>query len=81
MTDYKKIENLRAYEEDEEIVDAVEMALRSLDKAPQIIADQLRMMANAELQYAGFADISPWIKNIWYVAAELIENYESKKLH
>jgi hypothetical protein len=64
--------------DDKDLLDTV---FDTLPDAPKIIARQLRLMAAAESQYEIFAFVSPWIKNIWNAAADVIEHYERQKLH
>ncbi|HBR68086.1 MAG TPA: hypothetical protein DEA55_01790 [Rhodospirillaceae bacterium] len=56
-------------------------ALDSVPNASKVVAKELRMMAAGEDRYQRFTYISPWIKNIWNAAADIIEDYERQKLH
>ncbi len=55
--------------------------LDAVPDASKTVAKELRMMAAGEDRYQRFTDISPWIKNIWNAAADIIEDRELKKLH
>ena len=56
-------------------------ALNSVPDAPQVIAKELRMMAAGEERYKRFTFMSPWFKNIWNAAADIIEDYERQRFH
>ncbi len=67
--------------DNEKCDDLLEAVFQSLPNAPKIIARQLRMIAASNGQYSIFVFVSPWIKNIWNAAADIIEDYERQKLH
>ncbi len=66
---------------DEEDFNPMQDALDSVPDASKIVVKQLRMMAAGEAQYQRFTYMSPWIKNIWNAAADIIEEQERQKLH
>lgn len=66
---------------DDEDFNPMQDALDSLPDASKTVAKELRMMAAGEDRYQRFTYISPWIKNIWNAAADIIEDYERQKLH
>ncbi len=45
-------------------------------RARSYVAKELRQMANGFGDYNCFAGVSPWIKNIWHAAADLLEEEE-----
>lgn len=47
----------------------------------EIIAAELRLMAAGDDRYSRFTYMSPWIKNIWNAAADIIEDMNKKNLH
>lgn len=55
--------------------------LEGAANTPEIIAAELRMMAAGEDLYHRFTYTSPWIKNIWNAAADIIEGMNSKTMH
>lgn len=55
--------------------------LEGAANTPEIIAAELRLMAAGEDRYHRFTYISPWIKNIWNAAADIIEESNRKNLH
>lgn len=67
--------------EDDEDFNPMQDALDSVPDASRIVARELRSMAAGENRYQRFTYISPWIKNIWNAAADIIEDQERKKLH
>lgn len=66
---------------DDEDTHPMQDALASVPDSSKVIAKELRMMAAGEGRYQRFTYISPWIKNIWNAAADIIEDYERQKLH
>jgi hypothetical protein len=66
---------------DDEDFNPMQDALDSVPDASKTVARELRMMAAGEDRYQRFTYISPWIKNIWNAAADIIEDYERQKLH
>ena len=66
---------------DDEDFNPMQEALDSVPNASKVVAKELRMMAAGEDRYQRFTYISPWIKNIWNAAADIIEDYERQKLH
>ncbi len=68
-------------EADEQNMDPMQAGLEGAAQAPSLIAKQLRMMAAGEAQYQRFTYMSPWIKNIWNAAADIIEDCHKKNLH
>lgn len=66
---------------DDENFNPMQDALDSVPEASKTVARELRMMAAGEDRYQRFTYISPWIKNIWNAAADIIEDYERQKLH
>lgn len=61
--------------------DPLETAYESIPDAPKTIAHQLHMMAAGKTQYGILIFASPWIKNIWNAAADIIEDYERQNMH
>lgn len=49
--------------------------------SPAIIAAELRLMAAGEDRYSRFTYMSPWIKNIWNAAADIIDDLHKSRLH
>ncbi len=47
----------------------------------EIIAAELRLMAAGDDRYSRFTYISPWIKNIWNAAADIIEDSYKGKMN
>jgi hypothetical protein len=54
--------------------DELEAALRLIPETRSLVAAELRAMGEASGRYAMFADIDPWIRNIWFAAADLLED-------
>ncbi|MEJ0063501.1 MAG: hypothetical protein WDO70_09995 [Alphaproteobacteria bacterium] len=49
-------------------------ALRETVDGPAVIARELRLMAAAKDDiYKRFRTASPWIKNVWHAAADMLE--------
>ena len=48
-------------------------ALLQVPKTKQCIARELRLMARGEGGYRRLTHTSPWTKNVWRAAAELLE--------
>lgn len=61
--------------------DPMQAGLDGAKEAPEIIAAELRLMAAGEDRYSRFTYMSPWIKNIWNAAADIIEDLNRKNLH
>lgn len=59
----------------------LESGLESVENTPAIIAAELRLMAAGDDRYSRFTYMSPWIKNIWNAAADIIEEAYKQKLH
>ena len=59
----------------------LQAGLDSVADSPAIIAAELRLMAAGEDRYSRFTYISPWIKNIWNAAADVIEELHRGQLH
>ena len=55
--------------------------LEGAENTPEIIAAELRLMAAGEDLYYRFTYTSPWIKNIWNAAADIIEDLNKKQVH
>lgn len=49
--------------------------------SPMIIAAELRLMAAGDDRYSRFTYMSPWIKNIWSAAADIIEEQYKNRMH
>jgi hypothetical protein len=60
--------------------DSLQAALERVPNASEIIVRELRMMAAGEAQYDIPAFVSPWVKNVWQAAADIIEHSEHQKL-
>jgi len=58
-----------------------DIGLEGAANAPEIIVEELRMMAAGEDRYQRFTYISPWIKNIWNAAADIIEDLNRRQMH
>lgn len=58
-----------------------DIGLEGAAHAPEVIAEELRMMAAGEDRYQRFTYISPWIKNIWNAAADIIEDLNKRQMH
>lgn len=48
---------------------------------PEVIAAELRLMAAGDDLYSRFTYTSPWIKNIWNAAADIIEGMNKQAMH
>lgn len=59
----------------------LQSGLESVENTPAIIAAELRLMAAGDDRYSRFTYMSPWIKNIWNAAADIIEDLHRKNLH
>ncbi len=59
----------------------LQAGLQGAINAPEIVAAELRLMAAGEDQYHSLTDTSPWIKNIWNAAADIIEGLHNRQLH
>lgn len=66
---------------DNEEKDPMQAGLEGAANSPAIIAAELRLMAAGDDRYSRFTYMSPWIKNIWYAAADIIESSYKNKLH
>lgn len=66
---------------DNEEKDPMRAGLKGATNSPEIIAAELRLMAAGDDRYERFTYISPWIKNIWNAAADIIEDAYKSKLH
>lgn len=61
--------------------DPMRAGLEGAANTPEIIAAELRLMAAGDDRYQRFTYMSPWIKNIWNAAADIIEDLNKKQLH
>lgn len=59
----------------------MQAGLEGATNTPEIIAAELRLMAAGDDRYHRFTYTSPWIKNIWNAAADIIEDLTKKQLH
>ncbi len=59
----------------------MQAGLDAVPDSPAIIAAELRLMALGDDRYSRFIYMSPWIKNIWNAAADIIEDLHKKSLH
>lgn len=59
----------------------LQSGLESVENAPAIIAAELRLMAAGDDRYSRFTYMSPWIKNIWNAAADIIEGLSRPSVH
>lgn len=59
--------------DDEDHSDSLQAGLDAVKDTPAVIAAELRLMAAGEDRYSRFTYMSPWIKNIWSAAADIIE--------
>ena len=66
---------------DNEEKDPMQVGLQGAANSPEIIAAELRLMAAGDDRYSRFTYISPWIKNIWNAAADIIEDMHKGRLH
>lgn len=56
--------------------------LEAVEQTSELIAKELRLMAAAQgKEYKKFTYTSPWIKNIWSAAADIIEGQDRNRLH
>lgn len=55
--------------------------LEGAANTPDVIAAELRLMAAGEDLYHRFTYTSPWIKNIWNAAADIIEGMGRPSVH
>lgn len=64
------------------IDDPLESSLEGVSISASIIAMELRLMASGEGDYSKLSDeASPWIRNIWRAAADMIESAYKAKLN
>lgn len=64
------------------IDDPLESGLEGVSSSASVIAAELRLMAAGEGNYSRLSDeVSPWIKNIWSAAADMIERAYKTKLN
>lgn len=66
---------------DNEEQEPMQAGLEGAANSPAIIAAELRLMAAGEDRYSRFTYMSPWIKNIWNAAADIIEDLHKRQLH
>lgn len=66
---------------DNEEQEPMQAGLEGAANSPAIIAAELRLMAAGEDRYSRFTYMSPWIKNIWNAAADIIEDLHKSRLH
>lgn len=59
----------------------LQAGLEAAANSPEIIAAELRLMAAGDDRYSRFTYMSPWIKNIWNAAADIIEESYKCRLH
>lgn len=59
----------------------LQACLNSLGEGPDIIAAELRLMAAGDDRYHELETQSPWIKNIWNAAADIIEENLRRTAH
>lgn len=59
----------------------LQAGLDAVPDSPMIIAAELRLMAAGDDRYSRFTYMSPWIKNIWNAAADIIEEQCKNRLH
>lgn len=59
----------------------LQAGLEAAANSPEIIAAELRLMAAGDDRYSRFTYMSPWIKNIWNAAADIIEGLDRKRMH
>lgn len=67
--------------DNEEQKDPLQTGLDAVADSPMIIAAELRLMAAGDDRYSRFTYMSPWIKNIWNAAADIIEEQYKNRLH
>jgi hypothetical protein len=61
--------------------DPMRAGLEGAANTPEIIAAELRLMAAGDDRYSRFTYMSPWIKNIWNAAADIIEDMNKRSMH
>lgn len=66
---------------DNEEQDPMQAGLLGAANSPEIIAAELRLMAAGDDRYSRFTYMSPWIKNIWNAAADIIEDLHKSQMH
>lgn len=59
----------------------LQAGLEAAANSPESIAAELRLMAAGDDRYSRFTYMSPWIKNIWNAAADIIEGLDRKRMH
>lgn len=59
----------------------LQSGLEGVENTPAIIAAELRLMAAGDDRYSRFTYMSPWIKNIWNAAADIIEGLSKPSVH
>lgn len=59
----------------------LQAGLEAAANSPEIIAAELRLMAAGDDRYSRFTYTSPWIKNIWNAAADIIEGMNKQAIH
>ncbi len=68
-------------DDNEDPRDPLQAGLDAVKDTPAVIAAELRLMAAGEDRYSRFTYMSPWIKNIWNAAADIIEEQIKNRLH
>ena len=64
------------------MTERLQSGLEAVEQTSELIAKELRMMAAGQGEkYRRFTYISPWIKNIWAAAADIIEDRGRKNIH
>ncbi len=51
------------------------------DEQIKLVIGELRMMAEGVGRYSGFKGASEWTRNVWYAAAEMLEQRSDRLLH
>lgn len=54
---------------------------QTADEQMKIVIRELRMMAEGIDRYSAFRGVSEWTRNIWYAAAEMLEQQSDRLLH
>lgn len=64
------------------MTERLQSGLEAVEQTSEFIAKELRMMAAGQGEnYRRFTYVSPWIKNIWAAAADILEDRGRKNIH
>lgn len=61
--------------------DKLELALEATEITARSVAERLRLMAAGDYGDRKLMSVTPWVRNIWNAAADIIEQHDCDKLH